>query len=54
MLTKTDLNKIRKIIREETETESKNLKEELQAEIKLARIENCKGNSKRFPPEPKI
>lgn len=39
MLTKTDLSQIRKIVREETETESRSLKEELQGEVKLARIE---------------
>lgn len=39
MLTKTDLSQIRKVIREEVETESKSLQEELQGEIKLSRIE---------------
>ena len=39
MLTKSDLNQIRKIVREEVETESKSSKEDLQGEIKLARIE---------------
>jgi len=39
MLTKTDLNQIRKVVREEVEGESKSLKEELQGEIKLVRIE---------------
>lgn len=39
MLTKTDFLQIRKIIREEVETESKSLQEDLQGEIKLARIE---------------
>lgn len=39
MLTKTDLTQIRKIVREEIETESKSLKEDLLGEIKLVRIE---------------
>ena len=39
MLTKTDLSQFRKVIREEVETESKSLQEELQGEIKLSRIE---------------
>ena len=39
MLTKTDFLQIRKIVREEVETESKSLQEDLQGEIKLARIE---------------
>lgn len=39
MLTKSDLSQIRKIIREETEAESENLKSDLEAEIKLARME---------------
>jgi len=39
MLTKTDFLQIRKIIREEIEVESKSLQEDLQGEIKLARIE---------------
>jgi len=39
MLTKTDLNQIRKVVREEIEGESKSLKEDLQGEIKLVRIE---------------
>lgn len=43
MLTKTDLSQIRQIvrqiIREEVEAESKSLRENLQGEIKLARIE---------------
>ena len=39
MLTKTDFLQIRKIIREEVETESKSLQEDLRGEIKLARIE---------------
>lgn len=39
MLIKTDFLQIRKIIREEVETESKSLQEDLRGEIKLARIE---------------
>lgn len=39
MLTKTDLNQIRKVVREEVEIESKSSKEDLQGEIKLVRIE---------------
>lgn len=39
MLTKADLSNIRKIIREEVESESVNVKEELVAEIKLSRME---------------
>ncbi|MFZ5365916.1 MAG: hypothetical protein ACOZBZ_01345 [Patescibacteria group bacterium] len=39
MLTKADLSQIRKIVREEIETESKSLQEELQGEIKLSRME---------------
>jgi hypothetical protein len=39
MLTKTDLSQIRKVVREEVETESKSSKEDLQGEIKLVRIE---------------
>ena len=39
MLTKTDLNQIRKVVREEIETESRSLEENLQGEIKLVRIE---------------
>lgn len=39
MLTKNDLSEIRKVIREEVETESQSTKQELGAEIKLARIE---------------
>lgn len=39
MLTKTDFLQIRKIVREEVETESKSLQEDLQGEIKLSRIE---------------
>lgn len=39
MLTKTDLNQIRKVVREEIEGESRSLKEDLQGEIKLVRIE---------------
>lgn len=35
MLTKTDLKEIRKIVREEVETESQNVKEELQADMKM-------------------
>lgn len=35
MLTKTDLEEVRKIIREEVETESQNAKEELQADLKM-------------------
>lgn len=38
MLTKTDLSQIRKVVREEVESESKSLSEDLQGEIKLARI----------------
>ena len=39
MLTKTDFNQIRKIIREEIKTESADLKDDLQGEMKLFRIE---------------
>ena len=39
MLTKTDLSQIRKIIREEVESEVQSTRDELQAEIKLARME---------------
>ena len=39
MLTKIDLSQIRKIVREETESESKSLKTDLQGELKLSRIE---------------
>jgi hypothetical protein len=39
MLTKTDLSQIRKIVRQEVETESESAKEDLQGEIKLSRIE---------------
>ena len=35
MLTKTDLKEIRKIVREEVETESENIKNEVQAELKM-------------------
>ena len=35
MLTKTDLKEIRKILREEVEAESQNIKEELQADMKM-------------------
>ena len=35
MLTKTDLKEIRKLIREEVESESQNVKDELQAEMKM-------------------
>ncbi|OGM20375.1 hypothetical protein A2714_00890 [Candidatus Woesebacteria bacterium RIFCSPHIGHO2_01_FULL_38_9] len=35
MLTKTDLKEIRKIIREEVEVESQNIKDELQADMKM-------------------
>lgn len=35
MLTKEDFNHIRKIIREEIETESQNIKDELQTEMKM-------------------
>ena len=38
MLTKTDLKEIRKIIREEVETESENNKSEIQAEMKMNMI----------------
>jgi len=39
MLTKSDLKQIQNILREEIESESKNTKQELLAEIKLARLE---------------
>ncbi len=39
MLTKTDFLQIRKIVRNEIETEAKSLQEDLRGEIKLARIE---------------
>ena len=39
MLTKTDFSQIRKIVREEVESESKSLEEELTTEVKLSRIE---------------
>ncbi len=39
MLARSDFSQIRKIVREEVETESKSLQEELQGEIKLSRIE---------------
>lgn len=39
MLTKTDLSRIKKIIREEIETETANLATSLRSEIKLARME---------------
>jgi len=39
MLTKTDLSKIRKVVREEVEIEAKSTKRDLRSEIKLARIE---------------
>ena len=35
MLTKLDLKEIRKVIREEVEVESQNIKEEIQAEMKM-------------------
>lgn len=35
MLTKRDLKEIRKILREEVEAESQNIKEELQADMKM-------------------
>lgn len=38
MLTKTDLNQIRKIVREEVETESQNIKDEIQADIKMSLV----------------
>ena len=38
MLTKTDLSQIRKIIREEAETESQNIKDEIQADIKMSLV----------------
>jgi len=38
MLTKTDLSQIRKIIREEVETESQNIKDEIQADIKMSLV----------------
>lgn len=38
MLSKTDLNKIRIIIREEVETESQNIKDEIQADIKMSLV----------------
>ena len=39
MLTKSDLSQIRKVVREEIETEAQNTKSELQAEMKLSRME---------------
>ena len=39
MFTKTDFLQIRKIIREEIESESRSLQEDLRGEIKLSRIE---------------
>lgn len=39
VLTKTDLSKIRAVLREEIESEGKSLKEDLRGEIKLTRIE---------------
>lgn len=39
MLTKDDLVQIRKVIREEVEAESENIRNELRMEIKLARME---------------
>ncbi|AKM79528.1 MAG: hypothetical protein UX85_C0010G0005 [Candidatus Beckwithbacteria bacterium GW2011_GWB1_47_15] len=39
MLTKTDITKIRKVVRDETESEAKTTRRELQGEIKLLRIE---------------
>jgi len=38
MLTKADLKEIRKIVREEVETESQNIKDEIQADIKMSLI----------------
>jgi len=38
MLTKTDLSQIRKVIREEVETESQNIKDEIQADIKMSLV----------------
>lgn len=39
MLTKNDLSQIRKVVREEVETDSENTKSELRAEMKLSRME---------------
>jgi hypothetical protein len=39
MLTKTDLSKIRKVVREEVESESGNLRQDPQGEIKFFRIQ---------------
>lgn len=39
MLTKNDLAKIRKIIREEVEVETESLQTEIQGEIKISRME---------------
>lgn len=39
MLTKSDLSQIRKIVREEVENEVQSTRDELQAEIKLVRME---------------
>lgn len=39
MLTKQDLTQLRKMVREEVVTEARNSREELQAEIKLSRME---------------
>lgn len=39
MLTKNDLSQIRKVVREEVETDNENTKSELKAEIKLTRME---------------
>ena len=38
MLTKTDLKEIRKILREEVETESQNIKTELQSDIIMSKM----------------
>lgn len=38
MLTKADLKEIRKIVREEVETESQNIKDEIQADIKMSLV----------------
>ena len=39
MLTKTDLQQIQKLMREEIEVEAQRTRDELQAEIKLSRME---------------
>ena len=39
MLAKTDLSQIRKVVREEIESETNSLKRDLQGEMKLVRIE---------------